>query len=55
MTLNLAKRGIACGSALRTLLHSRGIDIVATPECNIHVDSRASWVAEWHVALDQLP
>ena len=56
MTLNLAKRGIACGSALRTLLQSRGIDIVATPECNIHVDCRASWVAEWrrhgwHVAL----
>ena len=38
---------LACGSALRTLLQSRGIDIVATPECNIHVDCRASWVAEW--------
>ena len=56
MALNLAKRGIACGSALRSLLNSRGIDLVATSECNIQLDSRATWVAEWrrhgwHVAL----
>ena len=56
MALNLAKRGIACGSALRSLLNSRSIDLVATSECNIQLDSRATWVAEWrrhgwHVAL----
>ena len=47
IAINVASRGITCGTMLCDLLDARDVSIAALSDCNIHRDSPSSWCAEW--------